>query len=157
MIARGTEADRSKEQAAENGEGPESLSVSTVGAMREDKLDEFCLLAKKVELPAFDELDPVAWITRAETYFEVQRISEGIRIQLAKLSMEGATIHWFNIWKESTDEVSWESFKDALIGRFGRGRLDNPYEELKELRQRGMVDEYIGKFELYSSQCGKIP
>ena len=30
------------------------------------------MTAKKVELPLFDGTDPVGWITRAETYFEVQ-------------------------------------------------------------------------------------
>lgn len=96
-------------------------------------MDEFRLSAKKVELPAFDGSNPVAWITCAETYFEVQGISEEVRIQLAKLSMEGATIHWFNLRWESAGEVSWENFKDSLMARFGRGRLDNPYEELKEM------------------------
>lgn len=80
-----------------------------------------------------------------------------MKIQLAKLSMEGATIHWFNIWRESTDEISWESFKEALTARFGKGRLDNPYEELKELQQRGTVNDYIAELELHSSLCGKLP
>ncbi|MCI40293.1 retrotransposon gag protein, partial [Trifolium medium] len=48
-------------------------------------LDEFRLSAKKVELPSFNGDDPVAWIICAETYFEVQRISEDVGIQLAKL------------------------------------------------------------------------
>lgn len=43
------------------------------------------------------------------------------------------------------------------MAHFGRGRLDNPYEELKEMQQGGTVDEYISEFELYSSQCGKLP
>lgn len=43
---------------------PHSVGVS-------DKLDEFRMSAKKVELPSFDREDPIAWITRAETYFEV--------------------------------------------------------------------------------------
>jgi hypothetical protein len=29
-------------------------------------------IVKKVELPPFDDEDPVGWITRVETYFEVQ-------------------------------------------------------------------------------------
>lgn len=45
----------------------------------------FRLLAKKVELPSFDGEDPVAWITRAETYYEVQRIYKNLLIQLIKL------------------------------------------------------------------------
>lgn len=100
LIWRVAEGDRGRGRAEGNGERLESLSVSNAGGVRDDKLDEFRLSAKKVELPAFEGDDLVDRITRAETYFEVQRISKGVRIQLAKLSMEGATIHWFNIWKE---------------------------------------------------------
>lgn len=56
-----------------------------------------------------------------------------------------------------TNEISWENFKEALVARFVKGRLDKLYGELKELRQRGTVDEYIREFELHSSQCGKLP
>lgn len=71
--------------------------------------------------------------------------------------MEGSTIHWFTLWKESADEVSWENFKKALVARFSFGILDNPYEELKEMKQEGTVEDCILEFELYSSQCGKLP
>ncbi|PNX97560.1 retrotransposon-related protein, partial [Trifolium pratense] len=121
------------------------------------QLDEFRLSAKKVELPSFNGDDPVAWITRAETYFEVQRISEEVRIQLTKLSMDGPTIHWFNLWRDSTEELSWENLKEAMMARFGGDRLENPFEELKELKQSGTVADYIAEFELYSSQCGRLP
>lgn len=43
-----------------------------------DKMEEFRLSAKKVELPTFDGKDLVAWIARAETYFEVHRTSEDV-------------------------------------------------------------------------------
>lgn len=39
----------------------------------------------------------------------------------------------------------------------GAGRLDNPFEELKEIKQRGSVDDYIEEFEAFSSQCGRPP
>lgn len=132
-------------------EGSERNSLGNTATAVNERLDEFRLSAKKVELLAFDGTNPVAWVMRAETYFEVQKTSEDMRIQLAKLSMEGLTIHWFNLWKESTEEISWENFKDALVAR-----LDNSYEELKEMRLRGTVEEYILEFELYSSQCGKL-
>lgn len=119
--------------------------------------DEFRLFAKKVELLAFGGNDPIAWITRAETYFEVQRTSEEVRLQLAKLSMEGTTIHCFNLWKESTEKPTWDGLKEAMVTRFGVRRLENPFEELKELRKSGSIEEYITDFELFSSQCGKLP
>lgn len=35
--------------------------------------------------------------------------------------------------------------------------MDNPFEELKELKQTGTMDEYIEEFELFSLQCGRLP
>lgn len=75
---------------------------------------------------------------------------------MTKLSTEGATIHWFNAWRESLDTLTWEKLKEALVIRFRAGRLENPYEELKELKQAGSVEDYIAEFELYSSQCGRL-
>lgn len=37
--------------------------MSNTGEVRDNKLDEFRLSTKKVELPAFDAVDLVAWIT----------------------------------------------------------------------------------------------
>ncbi|XP_050914793.1 uncharacterized protein LOC127129699 [Lathyrus oleraceus] len=120
-------------------------------------LDEFYLSAKNVELTAFTGDNPVAWITRAETYFEVQRISQDVRIQLTKLSMEGPTIHWFNLWRDSTEELSRENLCEAMMAVFGGGRLENPFEELKDLKQSETVEDYIAEFEFCSSQCGRLP
>lgn len=64
----------------ENSEGNSSQSESR-------------LAGKKVKLPLFEGDDPVAWITRAEIYFDVQNTSDDMRVKLARLSMEGATIH----------------------------------------------------------------
>ena len=69
------------------------------------------LVGKKVKLPLFDGDDPVAWITRAEIYFDVQNTSDDMRVKLARLSMEGSTIHWFNLLMETEDELSWEKLK----------------------------------------------
>ncbi|MCI30876.1 retrotransposon gag protein, partial [Trifolium medium] len=77
------------------------------------------LAGKKVKLPLFDGDDPVAWITRAEIYFDVQNTIDEMRVKLARLSMEGSTIHWFNLLMETEDDLSWEKLKRALIARYG--------------------------------------
>lgn len=115
------------------------------------------LAGKKVKLPLFEGEDPVAWITRAEIYFDVQNTSEEMRVKLARLSMEGSTIHWFNLLMETEDELSWEKLKRALIARYGGRRLENPFEELSTLRQTGSVEEFVEAFELLSSQVGRLP
>lgn len=45
------------------------------------------MAAKVVELPLFDGVDLVGWITRAENYFEVQSTSDEVKVKLVKLSM----------------------------------------------------------------------
>lgn len=117
----------------------------------DDRLAEYRMAVKKVELPMFDGDDPMGWITRAEIYFEVQNSSEAIKVKLAKLCMEGTTIHWFNLLCATVENLSWEDFKRALIERYGGRQSDNPFEELKDLTQTGTVDEYITDFEYISS------
>lgn len=39
---------------------------------------------------------------------------------------------------------------------FGIGRLDNPFEELRDVRQIVSVDDYISEFGVFSSQCGRM-
>lgn len=78
-------------------------------------------------------------------------------MKLARLSMEGSTIHWFNLLMETEDELSWEKLKRALIACYGGRRLENPFEELSTLRQTGSVEEFVEAFELLSSQVGRLP
>ncbi|MCI07310.1 pentatricopeptide repeat-containing protein, partial [Trifolium medium] len=109
------------------------------------------------KLPLFDGEDPVAWITRAEIYFDVQQTPDEMRVKLARLSMEGPTIHWFNLLMETEDFLSWEKLKKSLIARYGGRRLENPFEELAMLKQSGSVEEFVEAFELLSSQVGRLP
>jgi len=125
--------------------------------MFENPIEEYRLAAQKIELPLFDGRDPVGSITRAETYLEVQNISNAVKVKLAKLNMEGATIHWFNLLRETEDHLSWSIFKQALIERYGGCHFDNPFEKLSDLRQGGSMDDYIAEFEYLSSQVGRLP
>ncbi|MCH93988.1 retrotransposon gag protein [Trifolium medium] len=61
-------------------------------------------LGRKHTIP--EREDPMAWITRAEIYFDVQGTVDEMRVKLARLSMEGATIHWFNLLMETEDDLS---------------------------------------------------
>ena len=131
-----------------------SEGISSASA---DENSEFRMAVKKVELPSFDGGDPVGWITRAETYFEIHGSSEDVKIRLAKICMEGATIHWFNLLKETEDNLTWDKLKKMIVDRYGGRRCDNPFEELKGLHQEGDVEEYISEFEFLSSQVNRLP
>jgi hypothetical protein len=137
--------------------GTKPTNTSPEVSTEESSQAESRLAGKKVKLPVFDGEDPVAWITRAEIYFDVQNTSDDMRVKLARLSMEGATIHWFNLLMETEDFLSWEKLKNSLIARYGGRRLENPFEELSTLKQNGSVEEFTEAFELLSSQEGRLP
>ncbi|KAJ1392945.1 Chromo-like domain superfamily [Sesbania bispinosa] len=80
--------------------------------------NEFKLAARKVELPMFEGVDPVGWLSRAETYFMVQETKLEVRLHLARISMSGGTIHWFNQLVALVPDLDWEKFKQALIMRY---------------------------------------
>lgn len=80
-----------------------------------------------------------------------------MKVKLARLSMEGSTIHWFNLLMETEDDLPWEKLKKGLIARYGGRRLENPFEELATLKQSGNVEEFVEAFELLSSQVGCLP
>ncbi|CAJ2649147.1 unnamed protein product [Trifolium pratense] len=136
-------------QRSDEGVREESVEASNMNESR--------LAGKKVKLPLFEGDDPVAWITCAEIYFDVQQTADDMRVKLSRLSMEGPTIHWFNLLMETEDNLSWEKLKKALIARYGGMRLENPFEELSTLRQTGSVEEFVEAFELLSSQVGRLP
>jgi len=73
---------------------------SNFGHQNKNRMKECHMAVNKVDLPLLDGEDPVGWLTHAETYFQVQGIAEEVKVKLAKLSMEGSIIHWFNLMQE---------------------------------------------------------
>ncbi|GAU36129.1 hypothetical protein TSUD_292890 [Trifolium subterraneum] len=142
---------------ANNTMGSNSNTMGKEDSAEASYVGESCLAGKKVKLPLFEGDDLVAWITRAEIYFDVQQTPEELRVKLSRLSMDGPTIHWFNLLMETEDELSWEKLKKAMIARYGGRRLENPFEDLSTLHQTGSVEEYVEAFELLSSQVGRLP
>jgi hypothetical protein len=104
----------------------------------------------------FDGEDPAGWISRAEVYFPVQGTRPEVKVCLAHLCMEGATIHFFNSLINDEEELTWEQLKEALLERYGGHGDGDIYEQLTELKQRGSVDDYITEFEYLTAQIPKL-
>jgi hypothetical protein len=130
---------------------------SGVSEHNDAALLEFRQAVKKVELPMFDGTDPAGWISRAEIYFRIQGTRPEVKIYLAQLCMEGATIHFFNSLINEEGDVTWEQLKQALLDRYGGHGDGDIYEQLTELRQTGNVDDYITDFEYLTAQIPRLP
>ncbi|XP_022641287.1 uncharacterized protein LOC111242387 [Vigna radiata var. radiata] len=112
---------------------------------------------KRVELPVFEGGESWVWIGRAEKFFEVQKVAEEEKLELAFIGMEGYAGSWFRFWREKTKNLSWDGLKRALGIRFGGGTGGMVYERLSTIRKAGPVEEYIRDFEVLIGQTTQIP
>ncbi|XP_045809738.1 uncharacterized protein LOC123904093 [Trifolium pratense] len=122
-----------------------------------DTMTEFRHAVRKVELPTFNGEDPAGWMSRVEIYFRVQDTTPEVKVKLAQICMEGATIHFFNSLIGEDEDLPWEQLKEALLGRYGGHGEGDVYEQLTELKQSGSVDDYITEFEYLTAQIPKLP
>ncbi|XP_047174278.1 uncharacterized protein LOC124841941 [Vigna umbellata] len=71
-------------------------------------------------------------------------------MQAVIVALEGRALNWFQWWKTCNPNPMWEAFKVAVVRCFQPMMLQNPFEILIGLRQSGLVEEYVEKFEQYA-------
>ncbi|WVZ18618.1 hypothetical protein V8G54_005940 [Vigna mungo] len=106
---------------------------------------------KRVDLPTFEGIDPLGWISRVEKFFEIQKVTEKEKLRLAYVCMEGSASYWYRFWKEKTQALTWEGLRDALIRRFGGRDRGTEFERLAAVKQHSTMkgvseDQLLGYF-----------
>lgn len=76
ILAAGDEQDVGKKGDEEHGNGTPPAVSEQLG----DNMEGCWMSLRTVELPMFDGNVPVGWITRSDTYFEVENTSEEVKI-----------------------------------------------------------------------------
>jgi len=111
----------------------------------------------KLNYPRFggDE-DPTSWICNMEQFFEYQQTEEGEKLPLTAYHLEGVGQVWYQIFKESEKEISWESMRAGLYTRYGSTRFEDHFGDLTKLWQGGSVRDYQAEFERLLSRVGKL-
>ncbi|XP_028796878.1 uncharacterized protein LOC114752313 [Neltuma alba] len=110
---------------------------------------------RKLDMPLFSGEDPLGWIFRIERYFKLNRIIDDDKLDAAVLCFENRALNWFQ-WCEIRSPLrNWIELKRALVLRFHPSQCGGTYEMLMALRQRGIVVEYIERFELLSATLDK--
>ncbi|KZV44098.1 hypothetical protein F511_10769 [Dorcoceras hygrometricum] len=113
---------------------------------------------RKFEIPAFNGTDPIAWLSKAEQYFEIHGTPTYHRLRIAHICMEGTAVHWFQWARSRNPNWNWERFAEELINRYSGRKATNPFESLASLKQEDRsVEEYIEAFEVLLSQVGDLP
>ncbi|XP_074303808.1 uncharacterized protein LOC141638304 [Silene latifolia] len=101
----------------------------------------------KLEFPSFDGNNPRIWMKKCEKYFNLCKIPENQRVDLASMYMIGRAESWFNSYIVVRPHVDWDDFIVDLCARFKEEIAGNVVEEFNKLHQIGSIDDYLDAFE----------
>ncbi|KAH9615398.1 hypothetical protein KSS87_015381, partial [Heliosperma pusillum] len=101
----------------------------------------------KLEFPSFDGSNPRIWMKKCLKYFNLCKIPEEQRVDLASMYMVGRAESWFNSYIVVRQHVEWHDFIVDLCARFKEDIAGNVVEEFNKLRQTGTIDDYLDAFE----------
>ncbi|KAL4588404.1 hypothetical protein LXL04_001290 [Taraxacum kok-saghyz] len=130
---------------------PPSIPPFTPPHLRENHFDHSLFSLPKVKLPQFDGTDPRGWITKAELYFQVNKIPLTQKLHLAQMCMDGIALNWYTNLLIKHPSTTWIQFRDKLLVRFSGTKFRTAHEALGSLFQEGTIDTYIEEFEALSA------
>lgn len=111
----------------------------------------------KLNFPRYNgSEDPTSWVCRAEQFFEFKDTAEEEKLALAAYHLEGEAQLWYQLFKESEDQMTWEAMKEGLLVQYGPTQFDDFFGDLTKLRQTGSVREYQSQYERLLSRAGKL-
>ncbi|KAJ1411581.1 Retrotransposon gag domain [Sesbania bispinosa] len=123
-----------KDQGRYSSGGGEDNGSSGSNPQRMEIDNDARIITKRVKLPQFDGVDSRGWYAWMALRY-----------------------NWFTILLEVYPELTWDHFKVELMERFSGLEVQNPYEELAAIRQRGSVQEYIEEFEALAALVPRQP
>ncbi|KAK8947110.1 hypothetical protein KSP39_PZI006748 [Platanthera zijinensis] len=128
------------------GRSPESRSTGSASAT-----SHFATRFPRLDFPRFSGEDLMPWIYKCDQFFEIDGTPEDAKVRMASVHLEGKALYWHQAYMKARltrQWPNWEEYSQALHGRFGSALFGDPMSELKNLRQRTTVQNYLDEFEL---------
>lgn len=73
----------------------------------------------KMDLPRFAKDDVVGWISKCESYFDLDKTPEENMVTMASLALDEVGYQWFDSLKRNaTRPISWQDFMKGIKVRF---------------------------------------
>jgi len=101
----------------------------------------------KVEFPTFDGSNPRNWVKKCAKYFNLCRISDDQKVDLALMYLQGKAETWFSSYILGRNHIVWDDFIVDLCARFRDDMGRQVVEEFNKLNLIGELDDYLEKFE----------
>ncbi|XP_068329703.1 uncharacterized protein [Pyrus communis] len=111
----------------------------------------------KLEFPRFsDGDDPLAWVYRAEHYFDYFTVDDKQKVRMASFHMDNEALQWFQ-WRNCIKNYpNWKDFVHVFCKEFGPSEFEDFTEALVQLKQLGSLKEYVSEFRRLANRTTEI-
>ncbi|CAO2836370.1 unnamed protein product [Amaranthus hypochondriacus] len=120
---------------------------SSPKSRREETVCKPLAFVPKLEFPKFDGSNPNEWIRKACKYFELCKVTEEQKVDLASLYIVDKAAVWVASFLAMKPLIGWVKFTMAVRARFLDDSLKNGVENFSKLSQVGSLEEYVDAFE----------
>lgn len=101
----------------------------------------------RLVIPAFNGGKLHWWFSHCERFSHYYGVVDNQKVNLAATYLNDITNAWFQGWSGGRSELNWQEFAEEFCDRFGERAMTNVVEEFSKLKQEGVVDDYLIKFE----------
>jgi hypothetical protein len=97
-------------------------------------------------LDGMKTIHPVGCQERSNFFASMGRLKlQGLTLH-PSIHLEGEAIQWYD-WFEASHGMTWATFVEGLLVRFGPSAFEDVDDELAKIRQTSSVSEYQSRFE----------
>ena len=101
----------------------------------------------KLEFPKFNGTSTRTWIKKCGKYFELCKIPDDQKVDIASLHMTDKAEGWVTSYLSGRRFVSWDEFIVDVTGRFRDESGVNIVEQFNKLQQQDNLETYVDEFE----------
>lgn len=100
-----------------------------------------------MQFPAFDGTSPKIWIDKCNSYFNIYKIDDPLKVEPAVLHLQENAAKWWQAYKQGHTIPVWTQFCQLVQDKFGADDFRTAINDLLNLRQTGNVEEYTKAFQ----------
>ncbi|XP_075478825.1 uncharacterized protein LOC142519678 [Primulina tabacum] len=115
------------------------------------------LRSMRLEVPHISGINPSAWISRIQRYFDFYNTPDSQRLVIASFHLDGDALDWYDWMHRNQLLDNWSAFLVAVEKRFGPSEFEDSLCKLCKLVQSGSLSEYQHLFEQLSNRSLGVP
>jgi Reverse transcriptase (RNA-dependent DNA polymerase)/Retroviral aspartyl protease/Retrotransposon gag protein len=106
----------------------------------------------RADCPSFNGVNPIEWVRKCQSFFELHQVPVQYRTQLATLQFFEDASEWYDGYLIDHRPPLWDELIQLVKSRFRRVISNNTLDELKTLQQHGSIEEYWHQFVKWRSR-----